>query len=142
MKKTILLLICLVAGLGTLHAQSAPEKQVLAAIEVWKNAVLTKNEAALKGVLADDLSYGHSNGLIENKAEFMEVILKEKTKFTTLDMPDMQVNIVGNTAVVRNKMFADVETAGVKSRTNLGVLQVWTRGRNGWQLLARQGFKL
>ncbi|HEV7350579.1 nuclear transport factor 2 family protein [Telluribacter sp.] len=142
MKKPLVLLSFILLSYCSVLAQSVQEKQVQTAIETWKNAVLTRNEAALRSILAEELSYGHSSGLIETKAEFLDVILNRKSVFETLEMPDMEIKIVGNTAVVRNKMFADVVTGGVRNKTNLGVLQVWTRGQNGWQLLARQGFKL
>lgn len=142
MKKALPLLVFMLLSYCSVLAQSAQEKQVLAAIDTWKNALITKNESALKAVLAEELSYGHSSGLVETKADFMNAVLSGKSVYETMEMPDMKVSIVGNTAVVRHKMIADVIDGGNRMKTNLGVLQVWTRKGNSWQLLARQAFKL
>lgn len=43
------------------------EKEVLAAVDAWKQAMLKKGRTGLEKVLHADVSYGHSSGLIEKQ---------------------------------------------------------------------------
>lgn len=140
-KKWIWLLGMLFVALTT-QAQSGEEAQVLSALETWKKALLEKNVTVLKEVLAEDLSYGHSNSKIETKAKFIGAIESGAAVYKTLEMPDMEIKITGKTAIVRHKMFADIVDEGKAMKTNLGVLQVWIKKKGKWQLLARQAFRL
>ena len=73
MIKTIVsLFVCFMLGSTFLFAQSADEKAVADAVENMRKVMLAPDKAALENLAADELSYGHSNGLIEDKAAFVE----------------------------------------------------------------------
>ena len=143
MKKNILLLLLFGMTLSVAMAQSKEEKEVLDRVEMWRKAVLAQDVKTLDKVFADEMTYGHSNGHLDTKATFTGTIKDKKEVYNELNLDDMTVTVVGNTALVRHKMTGNVKLQdGTVNKPNLGVLQVWSKTKNGWQLLARQAFKL
>ena len=59
--------------LSAANAYAAPpsdpqaEKEAMAAMEAWRQALLKKDGAGLATLYHEDLRYGHSSGLVEDK---------------------------------------------------------------------------
>ena len=143
MKKKLWLVFFFGLTLPAAMAQSKEEKEVLDRVEMWRKAVLAQDVKTLDKVFANEMTYGHSSGHLDTKSSFINTIKDKKEVYKELNLDDMTVNIVGNNALVRHKMTGSVDIAdGTVSKPNLGVLQVWNKTKKGWQLLARQAFKL
>jgi ketosteroid isomerase-like protein len=143
MKKQVLLLLVFGLSLSVAQAQSKDSREVLDRVETWRKAVLGQDVRTLDKIFANELTYGHSNGHIDTKESFITTIGTKKEVYNELNLDDMTVTIVGNNALVRHKMTGHVTLQdGTVSKPNLGVLQVWNKTKSGWQLLARQAFKL
>jgi hypothetical protein len=52
-------------------AESADEAAVAQAIEALRKAFFGQDKTQLEALCADELSYGHSDGRVENKAQFI-----------------------------------------------------------------------
>lgn len=142
MKKTFsLLMLCLVLS-SAVQAQSKEDNEVAAAVEALRKAMINANKASLENIAADELSYGHSSGKIEDKAEFVEALASGKSDFESIDLKDQSIKIAGNTAIVRHKLSAKVNDNGKPGNVNLGVLLIWQKQQGQWKLLARQAYKL
>lgn len=142
MKKTMsVLIVCFMISLAGL-AQSKEEKEVSARVEALRKAMQDADKSALENIAAEQLSYGHSNGKIEDKAAFVEAIASGKNDFINIEVSDLMVRIVGNTAIARHNLTGDVANDGVPGKINLGLLLVWQKQKNEWKLIARQAFKL
>lgn len=141
MKRIYLLLFCLLIN-TVLNAQSKAEKQVEASVEKLKQAMISGDRTSLETIAADDLSYGHSSGNIENKAAFVESIASGKSDFVNMDLQEQTIKVSGKTAFVRHKLFADIFDGGKEGKIKLGVLLVFQKQNGEWKLLARQAFKL
>lgn len=132
--------------LTTLHisaiAQSKEEKAVTAAVETLRKAMIDGDKTALENIAADELSYGHSSGKMQNKTEFVEGIASGASDFVTIDLTDQTIKVVGNTALVRHKLSAQTNDGGKPGSVNLGILLVWQKQKGNWKLLARQAYKL
>ncbi|MBU1821512.1 MAG: nuclear transport factor 2 family protein [Bacteroidetes bacterium] len=143
MKRLFLLFLLCGVSMTVVLGQSKTEKEVLDTVESWRKAVLAQDVKTLDKVFAPELTYGHSNGHIDTKDTFINTIQNKKEVYNELNLDDMNVRIVGNTALVRHKMTGNVRLEdGSINKPNLGVLQVWSKTGKGWQLLARQAFKL
>lgn len=143
MKKKLGLILFFGLTLSVAMAQSKQDQEVMDRVEMWRKAVLAQDLKTLDKVFATEMTYGHSNGHIDTKSSFIGTIKDKKEVYKVLNLDDMTVSIVGNNALVRHKMTGSVDLAdGTVSKPNLGVLQVWNKTKNGWQLLARQAFKL
>ena len=123
-------------------SQSKDEKLVTDAVEVLRQAMIDADKKELEDLTAPELSYGHSSGLVEDRAAFVENIVSGKSDFVSIVLSEQTVKIVGNTAIVRHKFAADTNNGGTPGKINLAVLLVWQKQKNQWKLLARQTARL
>jgi ketosteroid isomerase-like protein len=128
--------------ISSLMAQSGDEAAVNAAVEALRNAMLAADKGKLEELVADQLSYGHSAGKLETKAEFVDVIASKKTIYKSITLSDAKTSVVGSNAIVRHIFAAETEADGKPGSARVGVLQVWVKDGGRWKLLARQAFRL
>ena len=122
-------------------AQSRDEQSVAAAVESLRKALIDPNKATLDALVLDDLTYGHSSGVIQDKAAFEEALLNKSSDFVTIDLSLQTIKVVGNTAWVRHILSATTNDGGKRGSTKLSVLLVWVKQKGVWRLLARQAVK-
>jgi len=131
-----------VVAVGTrVRAESADEASVRQAVADLTTAMLAADQAKLAALVAEQLSYGHSGGVIQSKAEFVDVIASKKTVYKSINLTDVKVSVVGNDAIVRHTWDSVSESGGKSNTSHIGVLQVWAKQDGKWKLLARQAFK-
>lgn len=123
-------------------AQSGEEAAVSQAVEAHRKAMVDVDRERLAELTADKLSYGHSAGKVETKAEFIDAVASKKTIFKTITLENPSVVVAGNMAIARHIFVSELETDGKPGSVRIGVLQVWTKESGGWKLLARQAFRL
>lgn len=124
------------------YAQQSDEAAVNQAIEDLRKAMVAADQAGLEALVADQLSYGHSGGVVESKAQFVNVVVSKKTVYKTITLSEPSVSVVGSNAIARHVFAAEFETDGKPGTARVGVLQVWTKQDGRWKLLARQAFRL
>jgi ketosteroid isomerase-like protein len=136
----IVLALTAVCGLATLPAYAKDaEKDVLAAMDTWKQATMKKDKALFEKVYHPELSYGHSSGLVETKAQAIEHVVGSKVQYEGIDFTDSKVRVLGNTALLTGKLEMRQRSAADQVNVvNLVYLTVWTKGPRGWQMLGRQ----
>jgi ketosteroid isomerase-like protein len=127
---------------GAAQADAADEAAVTQSIETLRKAILEADKAKLEQVAAAQISYGHSDGRVQNKDEFINGVITRKQTQKSLSFPELKVAVVGNNAVARHIYLGESELDGKHTTTRIGALQVWQKQAGGWKLLARQGFKL
>lgn len=79
MKKVLFLLMMLTAFGTIVKAQSVDEKAVAVNCKLLSQGLITRNKALLERLTATKLSYGHSNGDVEDKATFVKKCFRQKT---------------------------------------------------------------
>jgi ketosteroid isomerase-like protein len=141
MKKWILILLS-AALLPAAPSDSKGEKEVMAAMDAWKQATMKKDGAALDKLLHPDLTYSHSSGMNQTKAEVLKAVTTGKATTEAIEFSDTTLRVYGNTALVRGKVDMRNNTAGKSTTSNLNILHVWIKGPQGWQMVARQATRL
>ncbi|MDP9917606.1 hypothetical protein J2W24_003259 [Variovorax boronicumulans] len=132
---------CAASGGGSTSA--AAEPAVAAAAERLRVAMVDPTPAALRALVADDLSYGHSGGKVDTQASFIADLLDRKSDFVTIAITDQTIKVVdGNTAIVRHTLTADTNDSGKPGKVALKILGVWQKQGGEWKLLARQAVRL
>jgi ketosteroid isomerase-like protein len=117
------------------------EQEVRAAVAAFNQAARSGDGAALDRLLNDDLFYGHSNALIENKAVCIEHLLRGRIDFQ--DEPGSTVQIYGITGVFHTKAKAhNPKPDGSVVIVPLDIVQVWVRIADGWRMVARHTTRL
>jgi len=127
---------------GSSAAESADQAAVDKAVEALRKALLEKNRAGLEQLTAAQLSYGHSSGRVESKAQFVDGVMGSKAVTKSIAFPELTVAVVGDTAIARHLYESESETDGKTNNVKIGALQIWQKQDGNWKLLARQGFKL
>jgi ketosteroid isomerase-like protein len=142
--KKIALFFAFLAVLASpaVQAQSKDETAVAAAVASLRKLMVDPNKAALEKITADELSYGHSSGKVQTKAEFIEALTSGSSDFVSIDLTDQTIKLAGNTAIVRHTLSASTNDGGKPGTVKLGILTIWQKQKGQWKLLARQAVKL
>jgi len=123
------------------EAQSADEAAVAKAVEALRKATYDQGKSQLEELCAEELSYGHSDGRVETKAQFINGVMTRKATLKSLTLSDHTIAIVGNNAIARHKWASESEMDGKPTSTRILVLQVWLKQGSAWKLLARQAVR-
>jgi ketosteroid isomerase-like protein len=113
--------------------------EVLAALEVWRQAMLQKDSAALDSVLHPDVSYSHSNAHNETKADALGKLSRSTAQEIVITDPN--VRVYGDTALIKTKVDFTNLVDGQIQHVPLDVLHVFLKGPSGWQMVGRQATK-
>lgn len=125
------------------RAQSADQAQVGQAVEALTRAMIAVDRPQLEALTHARLSYGHSAGRIEDKAQFIAYLESRQSAFRRIDLSEQTIDIVADEAIVRHLFTGEtVSPAGQVTPVRIGVLQVWTKEGDRWRLLARQAYRL
>lgn len=139
----IFFLLCFLLASNLSFSQS--EKEVDEAVQKMRSALLAEDVVQLKSLTSENLSYGHSGGVIETQAQFLEVFSSKKSDYQKWDVSDQTISFHGKElAMVRQNVKAEIVSTsnGSVNNLNIGLLMVWVKEKGGWKLLARQAFRL
>jgi hypothetical protein len=123
------------------HAESADDAALRTAVDNLGKALIAADKAALEAVVSDQLSFGHTSGRVETKAEFVSNILAKKPMYKSITRSDTTFSVVGNNAIARYTAAVDLEVGGKEMSITVGVMTVWVMDGGTWKLLAHQSFK-
>jgi len=123
------------------HAQSSVT-EIETSIGNLNTAMISRDKSTLEKLTADELSYGHSTGLVQNKTEFVNDILSGPNKFTRIDIANQTVTMANDVAIVRNTSSISLTNKELPNELKIGILMIWKKQGGHWKLLARQGYKL
>ena len=122
-------------------AQQTNEEKLIATVKEFHQALVNKNTVSINQQTDKALSYGHSNGWVETKAEVIKDLETGYISYQSFKEDSITVAINGNMANVR--FVADI-TATMKATTSnfhLKVLEVWVKKGKRWVLFGRQAVK-
>lgn len=138
-----------VFGIVQAHAQADPlqRMEVMMKMLSLKNALIAKDSITLSGLLSDEVTYGHSNGLIQTKVQLIRSVVSSEQDYKSIEPADMIFGIYDNTVVVTMKGRFVLNYNGQPLDLNMFVTLVWVKkiwkGKNtDWELVARQSVKL
>jgi hypothetical protein len=143
MKRTNLLIFLVTFTTMTLLAQEKDKAAVADAVKQLNQAMIDASQSKLEALTSKNLSYGHSSGLIEDKDVYIASIVDGTFGFASIDLTDQTIAITGDVAIVRHKFQAATDDKGKQpGSVKLSVMQVWTKEKGKWLLLARQATKI
>ena len=133
------LALCLGAMAVFAAGEGAAEKEVAAASEGLRQAMLHGDVAAMTRLMHPDLTYEHSSAKTETRAETIAALTRPGGEPKAIEFHEGTTRIFGNTALYKGR--ADfTNAAGVVS--HLDVLMVWIKTNGAWQLVARHSTKV
>ena len=135
-------LAILVTGGGFAQAPQAAEKDVRAVDAQRFAAMVARDRQALERLLADDLTYTHSTGQVESKAQFLESIASGTLVYRSIAPEEVAVRVYGETAVVTGRAVIRVDTRGQALVLPVRFTSVYVRKAGLWRLAAWQSTRL
>jgi ketosteroid isomerase-like protein len=139
-----LLLALLTLLAAPLRADETIEQSAVRAADDARIAAMrTPDKAALEAVFSDQLHYAHSNGVVDTKASFVEILTSGKTKYLGYDHLEREFTFPApGIALISGKARIQVESAKGKMDSVLSYLAVWKEEGGQWKILAWQSCRL
>ena len=135
--------LLLASGLAPARAQGGEQAQVAAAVESLNQAMIAIDRPKLEALTSLALSYGHSAGRIEDRAQFIANLESRASAFRKIELSEQTIGLSSDEAIVRHLLTGEtVDPAGKVTPVRIGVLQVWTKDGGNWRLLARQAYRI
>lgn len=138
--KLIVGFLCFFSGYA-MAATSSDETAVAEAVDKLTQAMWHKDIASLNALTAENLTYGHSSGNIQDKKAFIADIETGKSAFKELKMLNQKITMSGDVALVRNHFSAQAINSGKLTPTEIENFQIWQKQNGKWLLIGRQAFR-
>lgn len=122
--------------------QAAEEEKLTTTLKEFHQALVTKNTVSINQQTDKALSYGHSNGWVQTKADLIKDFETGKISYQSYKEDSITVTINGTMANVR--FIADIEATVYgtqKTNFHLKVYEVWVKKGKRWLLFGRQAVK-
>lgn len=144
----MIMLETLIFGLlanGTLLAADGKTiEAVKSADRAWAAATVKGDAAALQNLLADDLSYTHSNGETDTKKIYIDNLAGAR-KYHKIDYESLDARLYTNGSAAVVTAVVRIETSqkgGPVNPAHLRFVHVWIHQKGRWQLVAHQSLRL
>jgi Domain of unknown function (DUF4440) len=143
MKKIILSIgVAILIPLFSIAQNNKLETEVMMKMLSLKNSLIGKDSVTLTYLLAGDVTYGHTNGIIQTKAQLIRSVMSGEQDYKTIEPSNMNIRIYENTAVVTMNSKVIMNYQDKPLEMNMFVTLVWIKNKNDWKLVARQSVKL
>ena len=141
MRKFFIILLIGLSPIFSFAQQNSPqESEIMMRMLTLRSGLINKDSVALDDVLASDVSYGHTSGLIQTKAQLIRSVVSKEQDYQNIIPSDMNIRIYNNTGVVTMKSTVLMNYQGNPLNMDMYITLVWIK-KNKWQLVARQSVK-
>lgn len=142
--KTLLRLLPLFAlAFVTLHA--AEDKAIAAARAADDErlaATKAGDRARLDAIFSDELRYAHSNGVVDSKASYMQVLVTHTTVYESFDYKDRIFKVVAPGVVsMAGRVLIKATNNGARADNDLNYLAIYREENGKWRFFAWQSCK-
>ena len=136
----LLLLFVLVTG----RASAASLQEEVRATDAARiMATIAGDSTRLAPLLSDALIYGHADGRVQTKDEFLGAVKSSRMKYETYDYEELQIHRVSDDVATMSGRARLRAGAGGKSiAVRLRFLAGWRREAGAWRLCAYQSVPL
>jgi hypothetical protein len=139
---TFLGVLC-VAQISNTQNSTNKEKKLLKRVDALHKAIFYKADSlTLERLVHEEVTYGHSNGAIDDKSVMISKVLASPTTYKNITQEKLSVSFIKNSAIVRIILRATSLENGKESPLDLSILQVWMKKSGNWQIVARQAVKV
>jgi ketosteroid isomerase-like protein len=130
-------------GPGTVAARAGDaEATVLAAHDKRIAATIAGDVAALGAMMTDDLTYTHSSGVEESKAEFLDGLKSGKYVYRGIVPQKRRVRVHGEAAVVSGPCHIVIEPGGKRTELDLYFTELYLKEAGAWRMALWQSTRL
>ncbi len=119
------------------------------AVEEIRKTEARRVEALLKGdidvldqILSEDHTYGHANGRVDTKAQYLESIRSGRTKYLAAEYHDVDIRVYDAAGVVTGRAQLKLNAQDREVDLLLRFTMVYMRLDGRWQAVAWQAARL
>ncbi|HZF27025.1 MAG TPA: nuclear transport factor 2 family protein [Steroidobacteraceae bacterium] len=106
-------------------------------------AMTTQNLAALEPLLADELYYGHSNGDVQTKQQFLEAIRSGQYRYESIDVHEFHARQYGDVTIAAGYISVRASVAGAPPMVlEIRYADAYVLRGGRWQLTTWQSTRL
>jgi ketosteroid isomerase-like protein len=129
---------------GSVPAQDPSQLAAVTAVDDARVQAFTNpTEKALAAVFSDDLHYAHSNGVVDTKPGFIEILTSGKSKYLAYDYVDRKFTFPApGIALMTGRVNLKVLNAKGEADLAMSYLAVWRQEQGQWRFLAWQSCRL
>jgi hypothetical protein len=117
-------------------------EEVLAAERARVQLAVKADTSALEKILGDELTYAHSNGRVDTKAQFLEALKSGDLKYESMEHDHLAARVYGNTAILTGLSKVKVKSRGQDQTLHIWFTCVWVKRDGRWQMVAWQSTRL
>ena len=141
MRYIISILLISFLPLFCIAQQDNARMEIMMKMATLRNSLLTKDSVTLSDIISNDVTYGHSNGMIQTKAQLIHDLMTGVQDYKVIEPSDMIIRVYDNNAVVNINVAVKMNFQSKPLDMNMRVLLVWVKVNGNWQLVARQSVK-
>ena len=133
----------LVLGAAGAAGAGEAEQAVLAAQDQRIKLLIAGDLAKLGAVMTDDLTWTHSNAIVETKAEFLDAVKTGKYVYKAMAFDERRVRLHGDaTAIVSGTTKVQVVTGGRDIEVKLRFTELYVKDKGGWKMALWQSTRV
>jgi ketosteroid isomerase-like protein len=141
--KTLLASLALLFVVQAFAAENPQLAAVQAADKARIDAMQSGDGEKLSAIFSDKLRYAHSNGDVDTKASFIDILSAGKTKYVGYDYEEQGFTFPSpGIALMTGRAHVKAESEGKTMDAVLSFLAVWRQEKGRWRFLAWQSCKL
>ncbi|HSD25894.1 MAG TPA: nuclear transport factor 2 family protein [Vicinamibacteria bacterium] len=146
-KQAVLGTLLVVAGsaVGVRAGEVAVRTEVDAVTAAHDRRIVATISADLTGLdsmMTDDLTYTHSSGATETKAELLDALKTGKYVYREITPRDRKVRIHGNAAIVSGPCHVVIEPGGKRTEIDLYFTELYVKEGGRWRMALWQSTRL
>ncbi len=133
-----ILFLCAAAAWGADEMKAVEEAE-----RGWARGVTTNDFALLEKVLAPDLVYTHSNGMVDSRYSYIGNLKSGKSRYLKVEYSELKVRMLTRDIATANcRALVVTLQQGKETPMNLALLHVFKKNRGQWQMVAHQSARL
>jgi uncharacterized protein DUF4440 len=105
-------------------------------------AMVREDFAALDTLLGPDLTYVHSDGVLESRAQFLTTLRTRRLRYQAIDPSELQARTYDNMGIVTGRSHMRVKAGTELLAFEIRFTAVYRRVGHRWELVAWQATRL
>jgi len=136
----ILFLFCFVFGFSQNYSKD--QKAVL--LQAKKlDSLMMNNDAQIIDLFCSDVSFGHSNGWIQNLEDFKKDFSSKKVSYKEITQLEIsELKQFKNTISIRRTIKVEGLYKNQDFEMKLALLEIWVKKKANWKLWSRQSVEI
>ena len=136
----ILFLFCFAFGFS--QSYSRAEKVLLSQTRKL-DSLMQNNDSNILLLFEKDVSFGHSNGWIQNLNDFKKDFSSKKVVYKEIKQIEVsELKKFKNTFSIRRKIRVKGLYKNQEFEMNLSLLEIWIKNKSDWKLWSRQSVEI